>query len=123
MDALPPQLQIYFYAYSLLRGSLVNARRRTAGLPPLPPGSDASRRVDVGVPGSLAVAAVAGVLNMIATSPAQVLTTRMQAASAQRRALEGEGRPTQAAAVRVDVLGVAADIWAADGMAGFWRGG
>lgn len=70
---LPPLLlQIYFYFYSLLRAAVVSSNRRRRGLPGVSAGSIAARTEDIGVPASLLVAAVAGAVNMVLTSPAQV---------------------------------------------------
>jgi hypothetical protein len=65
-------LQIYFYFYSLLRAAVVTANRRRKGMPAVSAGSVAARTEDIGVPASLLVAAVAGAVNMVLTSPAQV---------------------------------------------------
>jgi hypothetical protein len=65
-------LQIYFYFYSLLRAAVVSANHKRRGLPPVSAGSTAARTEDIGVPASLLVAAVAGAVNMVLTSPAQV---------------------------------------------------
>lgn len=64
--------QIYFYFYSLLRAAVVSANRKRQGLPGVSAGSVAARSEDIGVPASLLVAAVAGAVNMVLTSPAQV---------------------------------------------------
>jgi hypothetical protein len=65
-------LQIYFYFYSLLRAGVVSSFRARRGLPPVKAGSAEARSEDIGVAASLVVAAVAGAINMVATSPAQV---------------------------------------------------
>jgi hypothetical protein len=64
--------QIYFYFYSLLRAGVVSSFRARRGLPPVKAGSAEARSEDIGVAASLMVAAVAGAINMVATSPAQV---------------------------------------------------
>jgi hypothetical protein len=64
--------QIYFYFYSLLRAGVVSANRKRRGLPGVSADSVAARSEDIGVPASLLVAAVAGAVNMVLTSPAQV---------------------------------------------------
>lgn len=72
-DLLPPLLlQIYFYFYSLLRAAVVSSKRKHRGLSGVSAGSVAARTEDIGVPASLLVAAVAGAVNMVITSPAQV---------------------------------------------------
>jgi hypothetical protein len=116
----PPHTQIYFYFYSLLRAAVVSHNRRRRGLPPVTPGSVAARREDIGVPASLGVAAVAGVVNMVLTSPAQVLGTQMQAASTLKRQLEARGQAS--ASIRSDTAGVAASLWREGGPAAFWKG-
>jgi hypothetical protein len=65
-------VQIYFYFYSLLRAGVVSSFRARRGLPPVKAGSAEARSEDIGVAASLLVAAVAGAINMVATSPAQV---------------------------------------------------
>jgi hypothetical protein len=65
-------LQIYFYFYSLLRAGVVSSFRARRRLPPVKAGSAEAGSEDIGVAASLVVAAVAGAINMVATSPAQV---------------------------------------------------
>ncbi|KAF8056394.1 ufc1 [Scenedesmus sp. PABB004] len=109
---------IYFYFYSLLRGAAVSALRARRGQPPV--AGAAARREDIGVAASLGVAALAGAINMLATSPAQVVATQMQARAALKRQLVAAGAPSEH--IRSDALGVAVAVWREDGPLGFWRG-
>eukprot|EP00882_Tetradesmus_deserticola_P008568 GHRQ01009036.1.p1 GENE.GHRQ01009036.1~~GHRQ01009036.1.p1 ORF type:complete len:340 (+),score=110.08 GHRQ01009036.1:226-1245(+) len=113
---------IYFYFYSLLRAGVVSSLRARRGLPRVAAGSPEARREDIGVAASLLVAAAAGAINMVATSPAQVVCTQMQARSNLKRQLAARGQGDAAQALRSDAAGVAASIWQQDGAAGFWRG-
>jgi hypothetical protein len=80
-------LQIYFYFYSLLRAGVVSASRKRRGLPPVSAGSVAARTEDIGVPASLLVAAVAGAVNMVITSPAQVRTHGRHGSAAEPKCI------------------------------------
>lgn len=111
---------IYFYFYSLLRAVAVSAFRRQRGLPPVKAGSSEARSEDIGVPASLLVAAVAGAINMIATSPAQVVSTQMQARANLKRQLAAKGQPVDG--IHSDALGVVGSIYKEDGVFGFWKG-
>lgn len=107
---------VYFYLYSLLRQAAATGLRRGRS------GSDGSSGGgdDIGIAASLLVAALAGAGNMLATTPAQVVSTMMMANSKARQRLEEEGAPC--GHVRCDTLGVVQEIWAQDGPSGYWRG-
>lgn len=111
---------IYFYFYSLLRAVAVSAFRARRGLPAVKAGSTEARTEDIGVPASLLVAAVAGAINMVCTSPAQVVSTQMQAKANLKRQLAAKGQGTDA--IRSDALGVVSTIYQEDGIFGFWKG-
>uniref|UniRef100_A0A383VEU4 Uncharacterized protein n=1 Tax=Tetradesmus obliquus TaxID=3088 RepID=A0A383VEU4_TETOB len=113
---------IYFYFYSLLRAGVVSRFRAQRGLPPVGAGSAEARSADIGVAASLLVAAVAGAINMVATSPAQVVCTQMQARSNLKRQLAAQGQAGAAGAIRSDAMGVVGSIWQEDGPFGFWKG-
>jgi hypothetical protein len=74
------EVQIYFYFYSLLRAAVVSHNRKLRGLPAVAAGSPAGRQEDIGVAASLLVAAVAGAVNMLFTTPAQVCSAVAAAA-------------------------------------------
>lgn len=111
---------IYFYFYSLLRAGVVSASRKRRGLLPVSAGSVAARTEDIGVPASLLVAAVAGAVNMVITSPAQVVATQMQATATLKRQLASQGQACDH--IRSDAWGVIQHILKEDGLAGFWKG-
>lgn len=111
---------IYFYFYSLLRAGVVSANRKRRGLPGVSAGSVAARSEDIGVPASLLVAAAAGAVNMVLTSPAQVVATQMQATATLKRQMASKGQACEH--IRSDAWGVITHILQEDGLAGFWKG-
>lgn len=104
---------LYFTLYALLRDAVLASRRRRARRAPAgspPP----SRPASLGGAAALPVAALAGALNVLATTPLWVVVTRLQAAGA---AGVGGG-----AKRKLSPLAAARAVYAADGLRGFWRG-
>lgn len=109
---------IYFYFYSLLRQSVVAYNRKQRGNT----ASTASARTeDIGVVASLCVAALAGAGNQLITTPAQVMTTQMQAQSKHKQQLQQAGQPADH--VQTGTWAVAKQIYEEGGVLGFWKGG
>eukprot|EP00775_Hariotina_reticulata_P006943 gene6943-7161_t len=111
---------IYFYFYSLLRAAVVSHNRKLRGLPAVTAGSPAARKEDIGVAASLLVAAVAGAINMLFTTPAQVVSTQMQATATLKRQLDARGQSSDH--IRSDTWGVITQVYKEGGVFGFWRG-
>lgn len=104
---------VYFYLYSILRQEAV--RRRQASSPGGKMANVDNRSARIGVLESLLVAALAGVGNQAVTTPAQVVTTRMQAWHKRHAATKGSQEPPTA-------WKVIKDVYKDDGVLGFWAG-
>lgn len=114
---------IYFWLYSLLRQSAVRAKqRRLAGKGGK--GSGGGDAADIGVLASLLVAALAGAGNQLVTTPAQVITTQLQALARRRRDLLAAGDQQGAAALPGDSAAAVACALVRDGggLRALWKG-
>lgn len=114
---------IYFYLYSILRQAVVEGQHRQRQRQQSTSATAVhvdSRNENIGVLASLLVAALAGAGNQLITTPAQVVTTQMQAMHRRQRLRESEGE-------RVDygecgTCAIARQVYVEDGLRGFWRG-
>lgn len=110
---------LYFWLYSLLRQAVARAqqRRRAAG------GGAAKSDADIGVLASLLVAALAGAGNQLVTTPAQVVTTQLQAIARRRRDLLAQGDERGAAELPEETAGAVVCALVRDGGVGaLWKG-
>lgn len=120
---------VYFYLYSLLRQAAVRRRRG-------PNVSDA-RSAEVTVAESLLVATLAGMGNVLMTSPIWVVATRMQAYQKHKSVVSGNETTistgnvaaggqkdieAQASAHSPGAIAVARDVFREYGIGGFWNG-
>ena len=99
---------VYFYLYSRLRRAASEALKKKKK-----PRKDGAEG-DVGVVGSLVVAALAGMGNVLLTNPIWMIATRMQSHQKTQCRASGEHAPGPVA--------VAKSVYSEYGLGGFWNG-
>ncbi|EFN58748.1 hypothetical protein CHLNCDRAFT_140450 [Chlorella variabilis] len=115
---------IYFYLYSLLRRLAV--LRRVAAEAAAGGGGRVLAEADIRGAGvtvaeSLAVAALAGMGNVLLKNPIWMVATRMQAQGRAQAAAAGEGE-VQVAPSKPGIVAVARQVYSEYGVPGFWNG-
>lgn len=114
---------VYFYLYSLLRKAAVQRRMGPSKLS----SEDDLRRAEISVADSLLIATLAGMGNVIITSPIWVIATRMQAYQQHhhqnRNGKEESGEDDKFKSSKTPgMLAVARDVLSEYGLGGFWNG-
>lgn len=103
---------VYFYLYSAIRQAVVARQMaKRAQLGAVSAVGD-SRTTDIGVSGSLFVAAAAGAINVLITNPMWIIATQMQA-------LQKSPDPEQR---QKSMLEVTLDLFRDEGLSAFWKG-
>jgi adenine nucleotide transporter 17 len=119
---------MYFWLYSLLRQAVARAqleRRRRRGGTWQGASAAATADADIGVVASLLVAALAGAGNQLVTTPAQVVTTQLQAIARRRRDLLARGDERAAAELPDETAAAVVCALVRDGggsLGALWKG-
>jgi len=107
---------VYFYLYSAIRQAVVAHQRAkragSSGGGQAARSSGDSRTEDIGVAGSLVVAACAGAVNVLATNPMWIVATQMQALQKSRDAEQRKKSAVQ----------ISMDLYREEGPTAFWKG-